>query len=190
MARFNHSRLFVLFCLGMLLEPAVALADGGSLRAMVEDRGLTISVFTSPAALTAGEVDISILVQDARSRETLADAQVQVAVIPRKPHYLAERHEATQELATNRLLKSSHVQIEPGWHDVEVLVSDNNRRGVVEFAMLVGPPPTMAASYWPWYTWPAVPIVLVSANLAYRQFQSRRSAIIKRSIANSARAKR
>lgn len=178
---------YVLICLSMLLVPGMALADGGTVRAMVEDGGLAISIFTSPAMLTAGEVDISVLVQDAESGKTLADAEVQVAIIRRKHPALSERRVATEGLATNRLLKSCHVQLEPGWYDVEVRVSNTGQRGRVEFAMLVGPAPTMAAGFWPWFTWPAVPVVLVIANLAYRQLQIRRSAIIHHSNSNSAR---
>jgi len=187
MQRFSHRlRKYVVLCLSMLLVPAMALADGGTVRAMVEDGGLAINIFTSPAVLAAGEVDISVLVQDAESGKTLADAEVQVEIIPREHPSLAERHGATEGLATNRLLRSCHVQLEPGWHDVEVRVSTTGQRGLAEFAMLVGPAPTMAAGFWPWFTWPAVPVVLVIANLAYRQIQIRRSAIIHRSNANSA----
>ena len=179
----RRSRL-LLFCVSVLLAPGLAMADGGAIQTMQEVGGFSISVFTSPAILTEGEVDISVLVQDPESHLTLTGAKVQVITTPRAHSYLAEQHEATEELATNRLFKACHVQLAAGWHDVEVIVSDNQRRGRVAFAVLVGPAPTGAANFWPWFTWPAVPLVLVAANLAYGRFQSRRSAIIKHQSAS------
>jgi hypothetical protein len=161
------------------------LADGGTVRAMKENGGLTISVFTSPAILTAGEVDISVLVQDAQSHAALSAADIHVTVTPREHIYLAERHEATTALATNRLMKACHVPLSAGWHDVEVLVTDNNHHGRVVFSMLVGPNRTRAAGFWPWFAWPAVPLTLVIANLAYRRLLIRRSAIMQHCAAQS-----
>jgi hypothetical protein len=181
------TRLLVLLCLAVGLRPVAALADGGTVLAMEQGGTLAISVFTSPPWLNAGEVDISVLVQDAKSNSALVEAQVQITVTPRQHPNLAERHEATDELATNRLMKVCHVKLEPGWHDVEVLVEDRDRSGRLQFAILVGKTPTKAASFWPWFTWPAVPIILVAANLAYRRLQTRRSAIIDRSTASSVR---
>lgn len=178
--------LFALIGWYLLCTPGLTLADGGTILASEKSGGLDISVFASPAILTAGEVDISVLVQDVELRTALPDAQVQITVIPRQHIYLAERHAATEELATNRLMKSCHVQLQQGWHDVEVLVNSADRRGRVDFAMLVGPPPGRAASFWPWFTWPVIPLALVTANFAYRHIRSGRSAIINRRIADSA----
>jgi hypothetical protein len=182
-----YRTLLVLLSLGVMLAPAVALADGGTVQAIQDSDGLIVSVFTSPAILSAGEVDISVLVQHAESHPALVNADVQVTVIPREHVHLAERHAATAELATNRLMKACHLQLEPGWHDVKVQVSDQGRRSQVDFAMLVGPIPTKAASFWPWFTWPAIPIALVAANLVYRRTRSRRSVIIHSSKAHLAR---
>lgn len=176
----------VLFCVSVLLAPCGVLADGGTVRAMEESGGLAISVFTSPAILTAGQVDISVLVQDAKSHVAVSAADIQVTVTPRAHAYLAERHEATAGLATNRLMKACHLPLVAGWHDVDVLVTDNHRQARIEFEMLVGPDRTRAASFWPWFAWPAVPIMAVIANLAYRRWLTRRSAIIELSDSRSA----
>ncbi len=179
-------QVFAWLGLHLLFAPRLTLADGGAIRAIEKSEGLAISVFTSPAILTAGEVDISVLVQDDQSQQSLADTQVQVTVIPREHSYLAERHAAVEELAANRLMKSCHVQLQQGWHEVEVLVDNKGRRGRVDFAMFVGPPLGRAAHFWPWFAWPAVPIILVTINLAYRHLRSNSLAIINRRIVDSA----
>jgi hypothetical protein len=142
-----------------------ALADGGVVRAIEQHGGLQISVFTSPAVLAAGDVDLSVLVQDVETMTELPAAAVAVQITPRERPYAAQRLAATRELATNKLLHACHVPLEPGWHDVRVEVEAESHRGAIEFAMQVGPQPTKAASFWPWFAWPAVPIVLVAAHL-------------------------
>jgi len=183
----NLRYLFALSVVMGTLAPALTVADGGRVRAMQQDGGLAISIFSSPPILTAGEIDISVLVQDAQSALALVDAQVQITVTPREHPHLAERHVPTDELATNRLMKVCHVQLDPGWHDVEVIVNHRDRRGRLQFGMHVGLAPTKAVSFWPWFTWPAVPLTLVVANLLYRRLRTLRSAIIERSSANSVR---
>ena len=152
-------------CTALLAAAASrACADGGVARALQQDGGLQIAVFTSPAYLTAGEVDVSVLVQDAETSANLPDAQVTVEVVPRDRPYAAQQAPAAQDLATNKLLRACHLTLERGWHDVRVEVHDSSRQGVVAFAMQVGAEPTKAASFWPWFTWPASPILLMAAD--------------------------
>lgn len=163
-------------CVGVLsvaVAANLALADGGTVRAIRQVEGLAITVFTSPTILTAGDVDISVLVQDAESRTFRVESEIKVTITPRERPYLAERHEASDALATNRLMKSCHANVTLGWHDVAVAVTSGVQRGQVRFAMQVGPPATRAGSYWPWFTWPSVPVALVAANLVYRRWRTK-----------------
>ncbi len=147
-----------------IARAATVLADGGAVRAIVLDGGLQLSVFTSPAVLVAGEADISVLVQDAETRTPVTAAEVHVEVIPRGRAYAAERLAATSDVATNKLFRACHLVLEPGEYEVEVIATAEGHRGKAHFEMSVGPPPTRASAFWPWYTWPALPILLLAAH--------------------------
>jgi hypothetical protein len=147
-------------------------ADGGAVRAITRDGGLQISVFTSPAALVAGEADVSVLVQDSETLATAASADVEVSLVPRSRDYAAARLAATSEAATNKLFRECHVVLESGVYDVEVIATDGDHVGRATFEMLVGPRPTRAAAFWPWFTWPVVPILLLAGH-AWRVQPSR-----------------
>jgi hypothetical protein len=146
-----------------LVWATFAVADGGAVRAIARDGRLQISVFTSPAVLVAGEADISVLVQDATTLATV-EADVEIALVPRGRDCAAIRLAATSDAATNKLFRACHVVLEPGGYDVEVVAMDGDRRGKATFEMSVGPPPTNAAAFWPWYTWPVAPILLLAAH--------------------------
>ena len=149
----------------MLLVPgSAAWADGGAVRAIERDRGFQISLFTSPNPLVAGPADLSVLVQDAESLAPVPAAQVAIRLTPRGRAYAAEEFEATRELATNKLFRDCHVELEPGWYDVEVIARTGEGPGHVRASIEVGPRPTQAAAFWPWYAWPAVPIVLFGVH--------------------------
>ncbi len=62
----------------LLLCPAMALADGGTLRLRERAGDFQISVFTSPEVLRVGPIDISVLVQDADTGRVRLDVPVQV----------------------------------------------------------------------------------------------------------------
>jgi hypothetical protein len=159
----------------------LVLADGGVVRAMEVSNGIVITAFTSPAAATAGEIDLSVLIQDAQTRAPILTAEVDIAVVPREQPNLAERHVATRQQATNQLMHACHLTLTSGWHEVEVLVSEQKRHGNVCFAMYVPPARSKAGSFWPWFAWPIIPVALILVNLTYRNLRSRHSAIIDRS---------
>jgi hypothetical protein len=158
----------------LLVTSAASLvrADGGAVRVIARDGGLQIAVFTSPAVLVAGETDVSVLVQDSETLATAAAADVTVNLVPRSRDYAAVRLAATHEAATNKLFRACHVVLESGVYDVEVVATDGDHVGRATFEMLVGPRPTRAAAFWPWFTWPAVPILLLAAH-AWRVRASR-----------------
>ena len=63
-------------------------ADGGTVRAITRDGRYQIAVFTSPAPLVAGVVDISVLVQDAETLAALPGTPVSVSrlrLVSRQP---------------------------------------------------------------------------------------------------------
>jgi len=94
-----------------LATPAGSGADGGLVRASAEDAGLVVTLFTSPTPLRVGIADVSVLVQDARTRAALLDADVRVRVEPAgggAPLVDAPLDRAT---ATNKLLQAALVTL-------------------------------------------------------------------------------
>ena len=152
-----------------MLCAAGALADGGTVRAIATDDGLQISVFTSPVVLAAGEVDVSVLVQDAETLAALPSAQVEVELVPQGRPYAAQRVTAEQKLATNKLFQACHLTLSEGKYDVVVTANLGKARGRAAFEMAVGPEPTRAAAFWPWYCWPAVPVLLWITHVFWQQ---------------------
>lgn len=169
----RFANLLAAGCLIVALLPAGANADGGAVQALEQSGGLQIAVFTSPNPLLAGPVDLSVMVQDAQSLAAV-DAEIDVAITPRERPYAAVQLPATEQAATNKLFRAVLVDLEPGWHDVEVRCRTAKRDGTVRFAMRVGAAPGESSILWPWYAWPAVPVVLFAAHRVYARSPRRR----------------
>ena len=60
----------------LMLAQAIALADGGAVELRKEAGAFVITVFTSPAPLSSGPVDVSLLLQNRNGLEPLLDADV------------------------------------------------------------------------------------------------------------------
>ena len=60
----------------LLLVPHLAFADGGAILTRQTINDLDVTVFAAPLPLRAGPVDVSVLVQDAKTTKPLLDAQV------------------------------------------------------------------------------------------------------------------
>ncbi len=155
---------FALGCWLVLALSSAALADGGALRALERSGGLQIAVFTSPNPLIGPDVDISVLVQDEATLQPVSQAAVQVTLTPHERPYAALTLAATSEAATNKLLRDCRLALEGGVYEVEVSCTAGNRSGRARFVMQVAPPPAQLARMWPWFAWPAVPILLFGVH--------------------------
>ena len=78
----THLKLLLPFV--AILAPALSFADGGTVQLRKEAGALVITVFTSPAPLSAGPVDISLLLQNAEWARTGAGCQCLVAAPHRR----------------------------------------------------------------------------------------------------------
>jgi hypothetical protein len=150
-------------------------ADGGAVRAITRDGSYQISVFTSPTPLVAGPVDISVLVQDAETLAALTGTPVLISLTPRDPNGAGIILEATAEAAGNKLFRACAAELAPGWYDISAQCGSGKEVGRVRFALEVGPPPPRLAGLWPWFTWPAVPVLLFGLHefLARRRLGKR-----------------
>jgi hypothetical protein len=160
------------FALGV--ESPVAMGDGGTLRFSGRRADRLITVFTAPAPLRSGPVDISILLQDADSGTPLSDVPIMVRAHP--THSLGEKINvpATTEAATNKLMRAARLDFtEPGtWH-VQVDVQDRAQEVQIEFDVEVAEALPQWLEMWPWI---CLPIPVIALFGIHQVFARRRSA--------------
>jgi hypothetical protein len=118
------------------------LANGGTVRISRAAVGpYLVSVFSSPTPLRTGEVDISVLVQDAE-RESILDVPIEVTATPIRVEGGAApiRHTATREEATNKLFKAAKFDVlHVGEWAFEVTVGGEEGGSVAFLAELTSP---------------------------------------------------
>ncbi len=142
----------------MMLTQATAFADGGTVQLRKQAGALVITVFTSPAPLSAGPVDISLLVQNRDGLEPVLDANI--SLLLRANASSAEiQARPTREQARNKLLYAAPVTLaESGKWKLEVTILRNGERTEVTGTIDVAPAPEMAASYWSYIAFPPLMI--------------------------------
>ena len=143
----------------MILTQAAGFADGGTVQLRKEVEDLVITVFTSPAPLSAGPVDISLLLQNRQGFEPVLDADV--SLLLRADASGAEiRTRPTREQAQNKLLYAAPVRLaESGKWRLGVTILRNGKRTEATGTIEVAPAPEMAASYWSYVAFPPLMIV-------------------------------
>jgi hypothetical protein len=144
---------------------AIANADGGQLRALERHGEFQLAVFTSPNPLRAGPVDVSVLIQNATTGQSIAEGELTVAVAltPRDNAQFPIRVAATSAEATNKLLRAASIDVPAAgrWDvRVECHMPDVSMPEVVAFTIDAAPPLPPWLSVWPWFTWPIGAVVL------------------------------
>jgi hypothetical protein len=155
--------------------PATLFADGGTVQFRRQAGPFWITLFTSPAPLRPGAVDLSVLLEAEATRQPLLDAVVQIAI--RKDNRTINL-DATRAQATNKLLYASQADIpSPGRWDVNVVVDRNGQQGAAAGTLLVLDPLPPIFMYWPYFAVVPVFIVLFAIHqfLRHRENQRRRS---------------
>src|SRR5262249_25333719 len=138
-----------------ILLSSQALADGGSLCLSEQKGNYQIAVFTSPTPLRAGPVDISVLVQEAATRQPAPDVKIVVKDTSRNRRGSGSRRHATFEAATNKLFQAAEFHLnEPGWWQVEIALDGSLGQTQVALDIEVGKPLPRYLAMWPWLTWP------------------------------------
>jgi hypothetical protein len=166
--------LWLLLPSSLILHPSsLAWADGGTVRLSQRAGGYQITVFTEPTPFRAGPVDVSVLVQDAATRQALPEARVTVWVGQSARGRAAVPYPATTEAATNKLLHAALFELaEPGWWELEIVVQGPLGPGRVRCAVEAAEPAPRWLTFWPWVSWPALVILLFGVH----QFLVRRRA--------------
>jgi hypothetical protein len=143
--------------------PAIARADGGTVRCSEVRDGCRITVFTAPTTLRAGPVDVSVLVQDAASGTPLLDVPILVSAHPANYPGLRISIQATSEAATNKFLRAAPMNlVEPGWWHVDVMVQDSKQSIGFDVEVAEAPPPWLALGLW--IGWPLLAIAVFAVH--------------------------
>jgi hypothetical protein len=140
-------------------------ADGGTIRLSEQKGTYRITVFTSPAPLRAGPVDVSVFVQDAATGAPTPDVRVTLEVKARGSPGVVLRQAATAEAATNKLYRAANFDLpKPGWYALEVSVTAAGEEAEVrcEVEAAEALPPWLAT--WPWVGWPLIVVLLFAVH--------------------------
>jgi hypothetical protein len=170
----TSSMIRVLLLSAVLLSPSSLRADGGTVRLSERQGGYEITVFTAPTPLRAGPVDVSVLVQDARTGRPLPQVRVDVRAAPRGRPSEVLQQPATSEAATNKLFRAAVFELpEPGWWEVEVAVEGDHGPARVRFEVEAAEAAPRWLTLWPWLAWPALAIFLFGIHLLLVRRQGR-----------------
>lgn len=132
----------LLVALAFALCAAPALGNGGTVQVAGEPAGpYEVSVSTSPSPLVVGPIDVSVLVQQAGTRDYVHDARVVVTAEPLGSSGRGVTSEATHEQATNKLFYAAKFELptEGRWR-IRVDVRGAAGAGLVHFEVDVTKP--------------------------------------------------
>jgi hypothetical protein len=122
----------------------------------------------------AGPVDISVLIQDAATREPVSGVRVEVKAQRRGSPEEVIQHPATAEAATNKLYYAALFDLPgPGWYDLEVSVDGALGQAEVPFELEAAEAPPSWLALAPWVGWPALAVVLFGVHQALVRWRSR-----------------
>jgi hypothetical protein len=164
------------FCLALIsFAPcAVVRADGGVVLLCKQSGPYTVTVFATPAPLQAGQVDLSVMVQNTENATPLLDGRVLLKLS--KGDQLSINAEARHELAQNRLLYAALVDIpEPGEWKMDVTFFRGLESATVQSSMTVMAANSFLLSHWRNLAFPPLVIALFCLQqwLKRRNRQSR-----------------
>src|SRR5262245_18953427 len=154
-----------LITLFVLNTRASLWADGGAVRLSQQEGDYQITVLTAPTPLRAGPIDVSVLVQRAAHNELVLDGQVTIKATRRGHPRQVISHVATAKAATNKLFRAANFELpKTGLWDVEVSVDGPLGDANVGFEIEAGQPLPKWLAMWPWFSWPALAILLFSVH--------------------------
>jgi hypothetical protein len=155
----------------MILAQTTVFADGGAVQLRKEAGPFVITVFTAPAPLSAGPVDISLLLQNRNGLEPVLDASV--SLILRDPSGTGIRAQPNRDQAQNKLLYAAPVTFaEPGTWQLDITILRNGERTGATGTIDVAPAPEMAASYWSYIAFP--PLMIAAFGVRERLIRRRK----------------
>lgn len=159
--------------ISLLALPMIVQGDGGRVQLQQKADSFLITVFAAPAQLRAGQVDLSVLIQNFENDQPVLDAQVQI--ILRSESGMTARAEATRADAKNKLLYATLVNLpESGRWQIEVEVKHGATKSKVAGFLLVAPAWPLFLSHWRLLALPPFAIALFILNQRLRSQMSAR----------------
>jgi hypothetical protein len=149
-----------------LFGPAAPVsADGGTVR-LSELRGsYRITVFTAPTPLRAGNVDVSVLVQNADSGELADGVQVSIRAQALQGPQRAIEAAASHAKATNRLYQAAQLDLsEPGRWRIDVVIEGPRESVTTGFDVEAETRSSAWSTVVPWIAWPLGVVALFIAH--------------------------
>jgi hypothetical protein len=157
----------------LLALPIIVHGDGGRVQLQQKADSFLITVFAAPAPLRAGQVDISVLIQNFENDQPVLDAQVQI--ILRGESGMTVRAEATRAEAKNKLLYATMLNLpESGQWQIEVEVKRGAKNSKVAGFLVVSPAWPLFLSHWRLLVLPPFAIALFILNQRLRSQMSAR----------------
>jgi hypothetical protein len=147
----------------LLVGPSgkTARGDGGMLCLSRSEGNYRISVFATPTPFRVGPVDISVLVQNAITGEVIPKASVTVSLRLRDQHGEPMCYAATDQAATNKLMKAAVFDLpEPGRWVIQVAIGGEQGGAQVEFELVAAQRLQGWPAMWPSFSWPVAVILL------------------------------
>jgi hypothetical protein len=150
---------------GLLIASSFLRADGGTMRPSERAGGYQDTVFTFPAPLRAGPVDVSVFVQDANTSEPAEGVDVAVcAALSGRPEKVVGSP-ATSGAATNKPFRSTLLELpERGPWEFEATVDAGRGQARVRFTAEAADRPPGWLAVAPWIGWPALAILLFAIH--------------------------
>jgi hypothetical protein len=156
-----------------------AFADGGAVLSQATAGSYRITLFGSPSPLRAGPVDLSVMLQDAKTGEPVLDRPVTITVRAASnqkteawvPPCCSMKTQsaavaATHAAAQNKLLYAANLILPAsGPHDLVVQIGDLSAESRID----VKPPLSAGASTWPWLAAPPLLVGLFALNQRLRR---------------------
>lgn len=158
---FGSELLAPSLAVALLMIPGAAYGDGGTVRLSEQTGSYRVTVFTSPAPLRQGPVDISVLVQDPDTQKPVADVDILIRGELQGEPSTSFEHPATAGAATNKLLRSAQFELPAaGSWQMEVIVTGPRGESRSQFtAEALGPVPRWLELA-PWVIWPLGVVIL------------------------------
>jgi hypothetical protein len=144
--------------------PTDAFADGGAVRASQRHGNHQITVFTDPAPLRAGPIDVSVLVQDVDTGEPVLGNLIDIEVAPHGISPAEMRCEATGAAASNKLLQAANFNLpHAGWWQFTVNVRRTHDIARIQFELEASEGLPAWRALWLWFCWPFAVIAVFAA---------------------------
>lgn len=143
-----------------LLAACALFADGGPVLLRQQSGPFLVTVFGAPQA---APTDLSVLVENARDRTPLLDADVVF-------HIAGDSVRATHDQASNKLLYAALVNFsQPGPSRLAITVTQRGSTATLSAAINVAPAPAPVLAYWPYFALVPAAILLFALNQWLKQ---------------------